>query len=814
MTSYKIIQIWYNIVTGGGITSHQMKGVLYMTYTSLFITLAVIFIVFPICIVFGIVELVNSKKKAAQPREIVYGPQYRAPKPPKDKMSASSVMLIIGTIFVMLSSITFVAANWLNMEPITRVLALAGSAVIAFVICGVLKAVSELVQTSSAFYMIGSLISIVSVGTAGYYKFFGEWLSFDGLGNEMFCAILAALAAVSGFVGQNFYKHSSFYYTGFSFISIAIGFLCGQFANEYSQYVLFISLAQVIITAVLHISKPQKGMPFEKPAEVIGDITAVIYQLIAMTGVVETTFDATWYTFVLLGILFVQLFGYGLLKNQKWMFIFGDIAGFYMAIAVLLGFNNDSSEPWRMLLFGVITFAVYLLNCFIPENLTSSRVISLIGFVGGALIALSSETDKVYGLNLILPFILTLVIMSYCLHRSSDIQFVSGLALPLIPFCMACNINNNIYSINLGADKLNVIIYGILALVYVLMTLFFVKLPKISFALHIKHPVKAHTAEYTLMTAAAFLLLSISDYVVLLYPVVLIVVLHFIVSYTMKCNITAAGSVIAFILMLKKIISVNIQSENVKDVMLFSLFILLIIASRFLFSESIIYKKNDRLSVDVLLPASIFSLIGISLVGKISSFLIFIAIAVFIAAFIKKNTDKQIAAVILSVSAFFVFYALITRQFLTFETDYIASKVNLGFLLLLGIAYKYIWRNNQQFSRVISMIVFVCAFVGLIFDGICHDNMFNRIFVLAVTAAVLIFSFYAKSKTWFSVSSISLVVLTVLLTGKYFESAGWWVYLLAVGVIFIAIAAFNEAVRKKGETMKDTVTKTFSDWTW
>ena len=112
------------------------------------------------------------------------------------------------------------------------------------------------------------------------------------------------------------------------------------------------------------------------------------------------------------------------------------------------------------------------------------------------------------------------------------------------------------------------------------------------------------------------------------------------------------------------------------------------------------------------------------------------------------------------------------------------------------------------------MIVFVCAFVGLIFDGICHDNMFNRIFVLAVTAAVLIFSFYAKSKTWFSVSSISLVVLTVLLTGKYFESAGWWVYLLAVGVIFIAIAAFNEAVRKKGETMKDTVTKTFSDWTW
>jgi uncharacterized membrane protein len=91
-------------------------------------------------------------------------------------------MLIIGTIFIMLSSITFVAANWLNMEPVTRVFALAGAAVIAFAICGVMKAASELVQTSSAFYMIGTLIAIVAFGTAGYYNLFGEWFSFDGLG--------------------------------------------------------------------------------------------------------------------------------------------------------------------------------------------------------------------------------------------------------------------------------------------------------------------------------------------------------------------------------------------------------------------------------------------------------------------------------------------------------------------------------------------------------------------------------------------------------------------------------------------------------
>ena len=130
------------------------------------------------------------------------------------------------------------------------------------------------------------------------------------------------------------------------------------------------------------------------------------------------------------------------------------------------------------------------------------------------------------------------------------------------------------------------------------------------------------------------------------------------------------------------------------------------------------------------------------------------------------------------------------------------------------LPYKFIWREQKDVSKVISTIVFILSFAGLIIDGLVHPEMGNRIFVLAVTAAILILSFYAKSKTWFIASSVALVFLTIVLTAKYFKSAGWWVYLLAVGVIFIVISAINEACKKKGESMKETVTKTFSDWTW
>lgn len=794
-----------------------------MTVIMLLIIMIVLFLGVPIGIGFGIAALVKYEKKQnqmryySQPDPHIYGPPYRAPIPPKaprKKLSASSVMLLIGTIFIMLSAITFVAANWINMEPQTRVFALAGAAVIAFAICGVMKAAADLVHTSSAFYMIGSLIAIVSFGTAGYYKLFGEWFSFDGMGSGSFLAVMAILAATAAFAGHTLYKHVSFHFTGFSFISLAILFLCVQLTENFEQFAPVIGIAQLIITAVLHVFKPHKGKAIEAPAEIIGDITAVIYQLIALSYAVGTTLDATWYTFAVLGIILVQLFVYGFLKNQKWMFIFADIIGVYTAFTVSGGLEDEIGEPWSMVLFGMITFAIYVLNHIIPENLTVSKFISFIGFVIGAIVALNANTDDVYGLNLLFPAVLTVIIMGYCLHKSKDIQFVAGIALPIMPLCMAYTVFDDLFRGGETSDMLSVIVYGGLALVYVVMASFFIFLPTIAFNFYTKHPVRAHTAEYTLMIAAVFALMAVSVYPEFSFIVIILCIIHFIVSCAMKNNITAAGSVIAAILTAGGIFKEHIDSDDARNYVLMGLFALLIIASRVVFPESIIYKKNDRIRLDVLLPTSLIVLFWIDGGNDVTSFLIHIAVAIYIAAFVKKNTEKNAAAVLLSVSALIVSFAFVFRPFLTFDSSLVSSKINLGILMLLGVAYKLTWRNHKEVSKIVSTIMFILAFGGLIVDGIIHDNMANRIFVLAVTAAVLIFSFYAKSKTWFSVSSIALVILTVLLTAKYFSSAGWWVYLLAVGVIFIVIAAINEACRKKGESMKETVTKTFSDWTW
>lgn len=802
-----------------------MKGVSDMTMSILYMLLFFIFIGIPALIIIGIVALVKHEKKKSEQRwkkqQIwldpnmcgpVYRPNYTLKKP-EHKLSASTVMLLIGTIFIMLSAITFVAANWLGMEPVGRVFTLAGAAVLAFAISGVLKAVVHLDKTSSAFYMIGTLVGIVSFGTAGYYEMFGEWFSFSGMGNCTFLAVTALLASVSAFAGYNLYKHESFHYTAFSFISLAILFLCGQLAYQYEEYAIAVAIAQLIITAVLHIFKPQKNTIYDKPARVIGDITAIIYQLMAMCYVISSTFKPTWYTFAILVILLGQLFLYGFLKNKKWLFIWADIAAIYASIVVSVVCETEANEPVSMLVFGLLTLGIYVFNRFISENPGTAKAVSFVGLIIGAIVCLNANTEYLYGLNLLVPAAVVVLSIYYCLHKSKDIQFIAGIALPLMPWCIAYSIYDS-YWTGGNSGELGVLVYGGLALVYIIIAAFFIYLPSISIDFYSKHLIKAHTAEYSAMAAAIIALFTVVDYSEFYFITIALCILHFIISCSMRCNITAAGSVIALIAVVRNILGECVDSEFEAVLILYGLFAVLIILSRVVFPKAVISKENGRTKIDILLPASMIAIWGTAFVDDMSYFLFKIAIAVFIASFVKKNTGKNAAAVLLSVSAFIASCAFIFRPFFMTDSSVISSKVNLAIMVLLGISYRFIWRNHGGTAKIVSTVVFILAFAGLIFDGIIHDSMGNRIFVLAVTAAILIFSFYAKSKTWFTASSIALVILTIMLTGKYFEFAGWWVYLLAVGVIFIAIAAVNEACKKKGESMKETVSKTFSDWTW
>ena len=99
-------------------------------------------------------------------------------------------------------------------------------------------------------------------------------------------------------------------------------------------------------------------------------------------------------------------------------------------------------------------------------------------------------------------------------------------------------------------------------------------------------------------------------------------------------------------------------------------------------------------------------------------------------------------------------------------------------------------------------------------DALYFDTAVNTIFVMSVMLFVLIVSIMARSKTWFIASAASLFTITVYATREYLMALNWWIYLFLAGVTLIALAAGNEYCKKNNQTIKSSVAKRFSGWTW
>lgn len=784
------------------------------------ILIAGLILFIPAIITVIVIACIKSDNKKRQEMQGYYEngvyipPKPPEPRPPREKLSASAVMLLIGTAFIVLAAITFVAANWVDMSPLGRVFALLAESSLGFGISVLLKKVIKLNRTSMAFYMIGSIIAVVSLITAGYHELLGSWFAVGGDGAALLYGASALTVAAASFAACPIYNSKAFNYIGTSFVSLAIVFFCIQPTEYYKEFAAVISLAQFAVTAVIHFLKPQKDTVMERPIVLIGDISAVVYQILACLYVLATTFEPTVYTFAVLVSLLVQLVVYGIFKKQKWMFIFFNLIGIYTGF-VVAGLAEDTiGEDNTMLLFAFITAVFYVVNRLIPNNLASCHIITLIGICFGSIISLVAGNEEHFWANLVVPAITSLGIASYGLNKDVSIQTAAGIFAPILPFFMALFMNDKLSDVN-SADEIKTAVFGVLVFAYTAAAAFFVFLPKISFKLHAKHPVKSQVIIYTNMICAAAVIFNISGYSQLFMIPVILCIIHFAVSYAMSCNITAVGSVAGLIILTDSVLKHYIgRYDEPRMYTMFGLFVIFIVVSRIIFPDGFSVKTEERTRIDVILLSSWTAVIPFPFFDRTSFFLRLIAVAVFIAGFIKRNTDKENACVMLSISSALACFAFMTRPFLTPDSSMIASKVNIAIFALLGVAYRFIWKNHPNGSKIVSTIIFIISFASLIIDGMVFDNVANRIFVLAVTAGVLVFSFFVKSKTWFTASSIALVIMTVFSTVRYFNSAGWWLYLLIVGAVFIAIASVNEVCRKNGETMKSTVAKKFSDWTW
>lgn len=238
-------------------------------------------------------------------------------------------------------------------------------------------------------------------------------------------------------------------------------------------------------------------------------------------------------------------------------------------------------------------------------------------------------------------------------------------------------------------------------------------------------------------------------------------------------------------------------------------------ASRIFYSKKLLDREEGRLHLDTCCLEMLLALPLIhSADEKVTTFAVLTILAAFAANLVRKEHSGDANRVALTVACGLFSIALICRPFLIVSDELVSRKITLGIIALFGFAFSKIWAKYPKLSENFSSAVYGIAFVCLIIDALSHQNLFNTLIVLAVSALILLYSFISKKKRWFAVSSVSLLGLTIYTFRDFFTMIDWWVYLLIVGLILISVSAANEYFVRKGREFKEKAGRFFEDWKW
>ena len=238
-------------------------------------------------------------------------------------------------------------------------------------------------------------------------------------------------------------------------------------------------------------------------------------------------------------------------------------------------------------------------------------------------------------------------------------------------------------------------------------------------------------------------------------------------------------------------------------------------ASRIFYSKKLLDREEGRLQLDTCCLEMLLALPLIhSADEKVTAFAVLTILAAFAANLVRKEHSGDANRVALTVACGLFAIALIFRPFLIVSDGLISRKITLGIISAFGFAFSKIWAKYPKLAENFSSAVYGISFVCLIIDALSHQNLFNTLIVLAVSALILLYSFVSKKKRWFAVSSVSLLGLTIYAFRDFFTMIDWWVYLLIVGLILIAVSAANEYFVRKGREFKEKAGRFFEDWKW
>ena len=283
-----------------------------------------------------------------------------APVPPKPKRerNPASVMLVIGSALVVLAGMVFSVANWISMNEWQRTGVIALTSAFFFIVSAIAGKKLKLVNTSMAFYLLGSVFTSITFVTMGWFGLLGESLSHNGSCFWLLYSGAALLVTLFSAAAVKLYKRGVFIHAAlygglcsFTLMSVQL------FDGSPDLWGMFLNIVAALPIFMLYRQKAKGGKDNGDPFRIFTVILASIYGISAVPFMVSHIWgEWTPACFVTLAVWTAQVIAYSILLKNKplaavhpFMLLFG--------FAELAASSGSLGLSQRVILFGCLTAA-------------------------------------------------------------------------------------------------------------------------------------------------------------------------------------------------------------------------------------------------------------------------------------------------------------------------------------------------------------------------------------------------------------------------------------------------------------------------
>lgn len=298
----------------------------------------------------------------------------------------SSVIMILGALFITLAGFVFAAAAWGNLSIFFKSAVLVSFSALFFVMHFIAAKKLRLETAGKVFFVLGSVLLTAAAAAAGMLRLFGRYFSFFGEGRALVFMVMFLLPSCCFFVGAHIYKSGIFAKTAYSCLAAAEVSFILYMSGHYAVICTAAGLISLLMTAFEpKIKKLMGGGPVGENFRffaVLSTWSAAAASLIISEGSVM---------FILPAVLLASSFFAGAARSDKPL---AGVTAFviYLIIGVLRGIAPRGAEGY-ILTVSAVTVVFALMGM---TDIFGNRITDILRRLGGVCSSLLIASAFIY----------------------------------------------------------------------------------------------------------------------------------------------------------------------------------------------------------------------------------------------------------------------------------------------------------------------------------------------------------------------------------------------------------------------------------